>query len=69
MAKKRPKAVIAVAGAGREVMYGVIAASKRARARGLSDDDIDREAEDDNSQFWEDFAEALRAYRNRQAPS
>ena len=29
-------------------------AERRARARGLTDDDIEREQEDDDSQFWVD---------------
>ena len=29
-------------------------AEKRARARGLTDEDIEREQEDDDSQFWVD---------------
>ena len=42
--------------------HGVVEATKRAGDRGLEEEDIIREAENADSQFWKDFAEAMREY-------
>jgi hypothetical protein len=49
----------------REVQRGTLEADRRAKARGLTPADIDREVEDDDSQYWDDFREVVQGWRQR----
>jgi hypothetical protein len=40
-------------------------ANQRARARGLTAEALEREWEDDDSQYWDDYRDVLREYRRR----
>ena len=46
----------------RAAHYAVVEATRRARLRGLTADELEREGEDDDSQYWEDVRLALRDY-------
>jgi hypothetical protein len=37
----------------------ILAARRRAKDRGLTDEEIDRESDDEDSQYWDDIREIL----------
>ena len=45
-----------------EVRACLVEARRRARARGLTSEAIEREVEDSDSQYWKDFREVARKY-------
>jgi hypothetical protein len=45
-----------------EVRACLVEARRRARARGLTAEAIEREVEDSDSQYWKDFREVARKY-------
>jgi hypothetical protein len=47
----------------KEVHPAMLEADRRARLRGLTPDEIDREFDDDDSEYWADFHDALRDIR------